>query len=400
MIVLSIKQKRIPLLYQQAVYYNGVTPITVGYSKSESVETTVTRGLEKATTESVETSNTLGLTVGVAATVGFGGSGVTVSTEIETSVTEALGRSVSTSNTFETTEGLVAGETFSTEATIGTNNEPVGMYRYALFSSTDIFYNVKYDRTTKTIVAISISLCARPTTYWGIDYDPELGGSTAYGKTGEGPKLKIPEFDLNNMPEIPIVPSPGAEARVESLIWAGANVGETPHTFAADASKGGVDSYGGLYQFNSKKAWPALGPAIGFDASETRHSSWSWENDPCPPGWRVPTSAEWENLLRWRDSEPAFSNGIWSWRLGNNSIYLPAVAYRSTPDNIAPYTPAQNNIQYWSSNAVTTPGGVPNEYAYNLDYGGVFGGGYGFRPDGSHVQRAAQTVRCVRPAED
>ncbi len=391
-----------PLLYQQAIYYNGTTPITVGYSKSTSVETSVTHGIEKATTESVETTNTLGLTVGVSATVGFGGSGVSVSTEIETSVSEMLGRSVSTTSTFETTEGLVEGETFSTEATVGTNNEPVGMYRYALFATADVFYNVTYNRATKKITTLTVSLCARGSTYWGIDYDPELGGAATFGKTGSGEVLSIPEFDENNMPEVEIVPSPGTEVRVDNIIWAGANLGETSGTFAADAAQGGEAAYGGHYQFNSKVGWPQSGVAVGFDTSERNYTSWPWENDPCPQGWRVPTEEEWRNLAEIRrvgDAQMGVGNTVVWWYVLSNeggygtTIHMPIAGRRSQGSG----SEMQRQYGwYWTAHASPNNASIGLATSYTK---ALFTAAPNMNAR-SLEQYMGASIRCVRPAEN
>jgi hypothetical protein len=190
----------VPLLTQQAVYYGGTTPITVGYSEETSIETSVTQGIEKAIEESVETSESLSVSLGIAVSAGFMGSGLEVSTDIETSITSTLGRSVSTASTYETSQSKVEGKTFSTEFTVGTAGEPIGMYRYVLFASTDVFYNVKVRRSGGTIEEATVALCARPDTYWGVDYDPTLGGSPTWDKTGDEEILQVPEFDPKNLP--------------------------------------------------------------------------------------------------------------------------------------------------------------------------------------------------------
>jgi hypothetical protein len=43
-----------------------------------------------------------------------------------------------------------------------------------------------------------IALCMRPQTYWGLDYEPNLGGS--FGKTAPGDLLEVPELILANLP--------------------------------------------------------------------------------------------------------------------------------------------------------------------------------------------------------
>jgi uncharacterized protein (TIGR02145 family) len=407
----------VPLLYQQAVYYNGITPITVGYSKSTSVEHAVTQGIEKAVAESVSTTNTSELTIGVSATIGFAGSGGTVSTEITESVSETVGTEVSTSNSVETSEAKVEGETFSTEATIGTAGEPVGMYRYALFSTTDVFFNVKFNRETETIEAVTVSLCARPITYWGIDYDPQLGGPATFGKTGDGDKLQIPEFDPDKMSDLVIEPSPGTEVRVGDIIWAGANVGETPGTFAADpyfepatATMEGVRAaYGGYYQFNRRKGWPIFGAVTGWDPNNFADVSagWTWKNDPCPIGWRVPSKDEWvalynaiedlSGITHYPSSFDDDYNDVYGTRYtyssvavltlkeGAGKVYLPSAGQRNKNGGLGFQGP---DGYYWSSTVHSSL------YAYD-----ALVDEYSMSPEHAYDYAAGFSVRCVRDAE-
>ena len=141
---------------------------------------------------------------------------------------------------------------------------------------------------------------------------------------------------------------------IDGIRWATRNVG-TPGTFG-----------GGAYQWNRNimdrtENWNGNGASV-----------WQRENDPCPPGWRVPTRAEFESLnnadqiyLRY-----SFGQGI---AFGNplNQIYLagPRVGVGGV---------------YWSS----TSSGANEAYAF-------ISGFNGFTGFSSESRANSHEIRCV-----
>ena len=202
-----------PLAYRTAVYYNGVTNLTVEYSFSnftqESISSSITEASEYTTTLSRSTN--WGQEIGVTAGIETGGIAKLLGAKgkIEGSYKNSWGGSESESktdsrsfsNTYETStikaNEIKEGLTF----TVGNDGEPAGMYRWALFSITDVYFSVVTDRAKTRVVEADIIFCARPTQYWEIDYDPERGGS--FGKTASGELLQIPEIELSQLPDPP-----------------------------------------------------------------------------------------------------------------------------------------------------------------------------------------------------
>lgn len=116
---------------------------------------------------------------------------------------------------------------------------------------------------------------------------------------------------------------------INGVTWATRNV-DKPGTFAANPEEAGM-----FYQWNRKIGWSTIDPLINSDGGTTWDSSspegntWEKVNDPCPPGWRVPTVTELESLVK-AGSQWTTINGKKGRVFGNddNSIFLPAAGFR------------------------------------------------------------------------
>lgn len=88
----------------------------------------------------------------------------------------------------------------------------------------------------------------------------------------------------------------GQGVEIDGLIWAHYNV-DAPNSFATS-----IDSRGLLYQYDSKIGYPNSSPNVsdkpaGYQTGwYDTGSPWKEENNPCPAGWRIPTSEEIKNL--------------------------------------------------------------------------------------------------------
>jgi len=120
---------------------------------------------------------------------------------------------------------------------------------------------------------------------------------------------------------------------INGVRWATRNV-DAPGTFVANSQDAGM-----FYQWNRKIGWRADGPLINSNGGTTWDSSipsgttWEKANDPCPSGWRVPTSTELQSLKnagsRW--ITVYFVNGR-MYGNSDNYVFLPAAGYR-WPEN-------------------------------------------------------------------
>ena len=149
---------------------------------------------------------------------------------------------------------------------------------------------------------------------------------------------------------------------INGVRWATRNV-DAPGTFAATP-----ESTGMLYQWNRRVGWASTGEVTDWDDSMPAGITWERTNDPCPPGWRVPTRVELERLA---DTSNTWTtrNGVNGSLFGTapNQLFLPA-GYRfhngellvnsggiwsSTPSLITPQLINRDRAVYLFLNSTT-----------------------------------------------
>ena len=178
---------------------------------------------------------------------------------------------------------------------------------------------------------------------------------------------------------------------INGVKWATRNV-DAPGTFARNPHDAG-----GFYQWNRSRAWSATNPRAGVAVSGWNNSyptgtGWKKENDPCPPGWRVPTRAELTNLLNqpntwisnWNDT------GVSGRLFGTapNQIFLPSAGWRLPSSGTLDINSVNTGAgKYWSS-------GTDNAY-----FGWYAGALFFLFIDGVAVSNESRkfgaNVRCV-----
>ena len=132
---------------------------------------------------------------------------------------------------------------------------------------------------------------------------------------------------------------------INGIRWATRNV-DMPGTFAQHP-----ESAGRFFQWGTLNGvvhhWAATGTVTGWNSSNNR-AAWTAANDPCPQGWRVPTSVELTNL---RNQPYTWTqrNGVNGRLFGiaPNQVFLPAAGHRAA-DNGALFE-VGNWGDYWSS---------------------------------------------------
>jgi hypothetical protein len=190
---------KVPVAYRTAVYYDGTTPQTVGYSLSDATEESITKAIETTIENSVMESKSVNW--GVAATVGVKGTiwsaSLTASVGGEFIWEDTQTRSVA--ETYETARSTTQETTDSLQFTVGEHGEPMGKYRYSLWATNDIYLVVKTNQNFTAIEEAYITACARQYSYvWAVDYDPDMEGD--FGKTAGGDLLEIPDLDISSLP--------------------------------------------------------------------------------------------------------------------------------------------------------------------------------------------------------
>jgi len=120
-----------------------------------------------------------------------------------------------------------------------------------------------------------------------------------------------------------------ASVVIDGLRWATCNV-NAPGVFADKPGDPGM-----FYQWGSKVGWSSSDPLANTDGSswitDSDYIAWESANDPCPAGWRVPTSEELQNLTYTSVSSWGTSNGVPGRIFGSapNALFLPAAGYRN-----------------------------------------------------------------------
>jgi uncharacterized protein (TIGR02145 family) len=118
---------------------------------------------------------------------------------------------------------------------------------------------------------------------------------------------------------------------INGVRWATRNV-DAPGTFTANPQSAGM-----FYQWNRATGWSAINPMINsngdnvWDNSAPTGNEWENANDPCPQGWRVPTSAELQSLTNAKQKWATVGsvNGM-LFGTAPNLIFLPAAGYRNS----------------------------------------------------------------------
>ena len=167
---------------------------------------------------------------------------------------------------------------------------------------------------------------------------------------------------------------------INGVRWATRNV-DSPGAFAQNPESAGM-----FFQWSRRRAWPSTGANVSgwcrFNNSET---SWSRADDPCPQGWRVPTTSELQSLVD--------AGSIWTTRNGvvgrlfgsaPNQIFLPAVGLRIYHNGTLLYVGTYGF--YWSSTEGFPP---PGALGLFFDNSQIFANEY------FYYRTNALPIRCV-----
>ena len=146
------------------------------------------------------------------------------------------------------------------------------------------------------------------------------------------------------------VEKPGTSVLINGVRWATRNV-DKPGTFAAKPEDAGM-----FYQWGSNVGWSSMNPLTATDGNNTWRKladygdTWQSAKNPCPSGWRVPTSEEWGSIFNGSATSGAPSTATantWTW----NSTGTPG--YILSPDGGLHYTlflPAAGSRFYYNAN--------------------------------------------------
>ena len=163
--------------------------------------------------------------------------------------------------------------------------------------------------------------------------------------------------------------------------WATCNV-DAFGTFAVNPEDAGM-----FYQWNRPTAWNTTDATVtGWDTSYPTGTTWETVNDPCPAGWRVPTSTEIQSLIDC-GSIWTTQNGVNGQLFGTapNQIFLPAVGQRYLNDGILQKTGTHG--QYWSNIEALYENDNANYLFFSYNYSAELG---------DNPKTYGISVRCVK----
>lgn len=188
---------------------------------------------------------------------------------------------------------------------------------------------------------------------------------------------------------------------INGVVWATRNV-NAPGTFTKKPTDAGM-----LYQWNRKVGWSMVDPVKATDGREewngsgaremsrNQGSKWLPENDPCPNGWRVPTSDEIAKLCRaknvnseWIKETVTSAGRKFTDNKNGNSIFIPVTAFRASKtgrlSNEMMRSTDDGYGEYWSS---SSQGDYADGWRFNDQ--NIFA-------KVPSIWTNAQSIRCVR----
>ena len=126
---------------------------------------------------------------------------------------------------------------------------------------------------------------------------------------------------------------------INGVRWATRNV-DAPGTFTENP-----EDFGMHFQWDRQRGWDATAVRVedwaevmlSPSGTMSRSRVWHPENDPCPPGWRVPTWREMQSLLDAEVSDFTQLNGVNGLFFGTApyQIFLPAAGFRFVGGGLA-----------------------------------------------------------------
>ena len=171
---------------------------------------------------------------------------------------------------------------------------------------------------------------------------------------------------------------------INGVTWATCNV-DMPGTFASQPNEAGM-----FYQWNRNIGWSSKDPMVNsnggtvWDPSIPAGNSWEAANNPCPTGWRLPTSAEHQSLI---DSGSFWDemNGVAGRFFGSGTqiVFFPAAGCRY--DNSGLLTDVGFIGSYWSGEPSTNYDAAYTLFFYNIGVNTFYGDSRSF----------GFSVRCV-----
>jgi len=192
--------KNVPISSGNTIKYNGQTPLTVSFTKTSVEEKKVEEAVSKTVSESTQEThmNELGGKFGV----DIGPIKKIFNFSAEVSYTRTWGtvtdKSSSITSTYTTAITIAQSLEESIIYTIGEHGEAVGFYQLTLFATCDVYFLLKTNKDNSQIIECIATMCARPNTYFALDFDAE--NINGFGKTSTSQRISFSKDYYKRLP--------------------------------------------------------------------------------------------------------------------------------------------------------------------------------------------------------
>ncbi|MCL2185957.1 MAG: hypothetical protein FWB86_08930 [Treponema sp.] len=193
--------KNTPVYSGLIAYYDGRSPLEIIFEKTsitvEKMEEVVIKTISESTQETHmnELGGKFGVDIGPLKKI------LNFSAEVNYTRTWGTVTDKSSSTTSIYTTANTRAESLKQSITyfVGGHGEAAGYYRITLFATCDVYFLLKTNKDNSQIIECVATMCARPNTYFALDYDAE--DVDGFGKTSTSQEFTFTDNYYTKLPQ-------------------------------------------------------------------------------------------------------------------------------------------------------------------------------------------------------